>query len=216
MLTREARGEPKVGDFDLTRARVDEDVVGLQVLVHDALLVNVRERPRDGAGERQEARHRHRCPEHTVEGLPAEVLQNEGRHSLVGLERERFDDGRGVEQRSKLVFAFQLLEVLRAAAPRIEHLEDDGAAIGVSDSAIDDGPPPVREILRDCVRRGGGHGEGPRPGTCSASAPRDMERLHGRRSEPSCGQTSTLSRTKYSRGPARDRPDRPQLAPRPR
>ena len=142
LLAGEAGREPEVGDLHLAGGGVDEDVVGLQVLVDDALLVNVRDRPRDGDGEREKALHRHRRPEELVEGLAAEVLQDEGRHALVRLEGERLDDGRGVEEPSDLVFVLQLLEVLRAAAPRIEHLEDHRAAIGAPDRAIDGRSPP--------------------------------------------------------------------------
>ena len=100
-------------------------------------LVNLRDRPRDGDSERQKALHRHGRPaEQLAQGLAAEVFEDEGGHTLVGLEGERFDDRRGVDLPADFELVLQLLEVLRAAALRIEHLEDHRAAIGVPDRAI--------------------------------------------------------------------------------
>ena len=135
---REAR--PKSVIFTSPVAGLTRMLCGLEILVDDALLVNVRDRRRDADREAEEALDRHRRPEQAVERLAAEVLQDEGRHALVRLEGERLDDGLGVEQLADLVLVLQPLEVLRAAALGIEHLEDHRAAIGAPDRAIEDDP----------------------------------------------------------------------------
>ena len=151
---------PKSASFTSKDVGVDEDVVGFQVLVDNACLVKLRDRPRDGNRERQKAIDRHRRPaEQPAQGLAAEVLEDEGGHTLVGLEGERFDDGRGVDLPADFEFVLELLEVLRAAALRIEHFEDHGAAIGVPDRAKEGGSAALNETRRDRVRSGGAHGE---------------------------------------------------------
>jgi hypothetical protein len=118
--------------------------------------VDVRDCSGDADRDGEEPTHGHRRAEQAVEGLTAEVLEDQGRHPLVGLEGERLDDGRRVEQPPDLVLALQLLEILRPAAPRIEHLEDDRALVGVPPRTMERGASPVRERLDDHVRGGWG------------------------------------------------------------
>ena len=79
--------------------------MGLEILVDDPALVDLRERPGEVDGEREEALHRHRRPEEGVEGLTAGVLQDEGRQPLIRLQSERPDGSGRVEGSPDLVFA---------------------------------------------------------------------------------------------------------------
>ena len=123
----------------------------------DALVVNLRDRPGHANREREEAIDRHGFPEQAIESLAAEVLEHEGRHSLVGIERERRDHGRDREQLSELVLVLQSLEIVRATVLGVQHLEHDRATVGVPERTIEERSVFVTERLRDCVRRRGEH-----------------------------------------------------------
>jgi hypothetical protein len=115
----------------------------------------------DGIGEArcqpEEPSHVHRSGDEVIEGGGAEVLHDEGGHSLVRVERQRFDDRGRIDESTDLVFVFELFEVLGAAPPGIEHLEDDRALICIPDSAIDDRQAAAGKRLSDGIRIYGGH-----------------------------------------------------------
>jgi hypothetical protein len=79
-----------------------ERLVG-EILVDDALAVEVGDRARHADGHLEEPSHRHGRPEEKVERLAAKVLEHQGRHALVGLERERPHDLGGLERAPELV-----------------------------------------------------------------------------------------------------------------
>ncbi len=82
---------------------MDEDVLGLEILVDDALSVEVGDGARNANGELEELLHRHRGPEEPVEGLLAAILEHQRWHPLIRLERERPDDRPEIERRGGLV-----------------------------------------------------------------------------------------------------------------
>jgi hypothetical protein len=154
LLAGEAGGEPEVGELHLAGRRVEEDVLGLQVPVEDALLVQLRHGPRDTDRKLQESLDGHGRAEDVVERRTAEILQDERRHPLVLHEVERPHDRLEVQRCSNRVLVLQALDVHRAAAPRIEHLQDHRAAIGRPDPAEQARPPALVNYLGDREWRG--------------------------------------------------------------
>ncbi len=136
LLTGKARCEPEVREPHLARGRVYQDVLGLEILVHDAVSVDIRHCAGDADREGEEPLHRHGHAEKAVERLAAEVLDHQRRHALVRLEGERPGDGREVQGPSDLVLLLLALESPRPTPPRIEHLEDHGGVIANPDRAI--------------------------------------------------------------------------------
>jgi hypothetical protein len=124
-----------------------EDVRRLEVLVDDASAVELGDRSGDVHGEAEEAPERHRAFEEALERLSPEVLEDERRHPAVGLEPERPRDGRDVERGSGLVLVPQPVEVLLAAAVRIQHLEDDRAGVAAAEGPVQRGPAVLVERL---------------------------------------------------------------------
>ncbi len=101
------------------------------------LPVDVRDCASDAHRKGEKPPQRNRAAgEDAVERLATEVLDDERRHALVRLEGEWPRDGRQVQRPPELVLAPLALESLRAAPPRIEHLEDHRRVIGAPDRTV--------------------------------------------------------------------------------
>jgi hypothetical protein len=150
----EPRGEPEIGDLHLAGGRNDQDVRGLEISVNDASLMDVGDGVRNADGKLEEPADRHRRAEQPLERLSAGVFHDEGERPIVHLEREGPDDGSHVEHLARLVLPLEPGEVLRPAAPRVEHLEDHRAAVGVSNSAVHGGTAALVNGLADRVGKG--------------------------------------------------------------
>lgn len=146
--------DSEIGELRLARRGLDDDVRGFDVLVDDAMPVDVRDGGRDTNREPQKALRLHRRPEQAVEGRAGHILQDERRLPVIRIESERPDDGREVQRLGERLLVLQSFDVLRPAALRIERFEDHPAAIAFSDGAEHEGPPTLEQGLGDRVRGG--------------------------------------------------------------
>ena len=155
-----------------------EHVLGLHVLVDDPLPVQLRERARHADGEIEESLHRHRRPDEEIEGLPAEVLQDEGGHALVGLERDRPHDPWEIERHPQLILAAQPFQIPVSTALRVEDLEHDGPGIAGAERSEQGGAAtPVKRLdgrvpaVAGSARLGSHHGHAHSAGAAASRLP---------------------------------------------
>lgn len=144
---RAARGEPEVRQHDLRRAGVpaQEEVVGLDVVVRDAVLVQVRERLQHGLDERERVRERQRLLQR------GEVGQQ--RHDEV----QRLPVDEGVVQLDDVVVARQEVEDVALGAPeRVAQRDalDGEARMRVRGSGVHRAEGAARERGEQRVSRG--------------------------------------------------------------
>jgi len=117
--------------------------------VDDPLPVQLRDGASDRDREREELEHREGRAQERSEGLPREVLEDQRRESLQGLERQRREDGRGRQRAPDLVLVPEALQLPRSAPAWIQGLEDHAPAVALTDGT------PQRDalVVRDGLDR---------------------------------------------------------------
>ena len=82
MLARQTRGDAEAGEPDVAACDVDQDIGRLDVLVDEAMPVDLADCGRERDRDAQELRHIHRLAEQLIERLAAGVLEHQ-RHAAV-------------------------------------------------------------------------------------------------------------------------------------
>src|ERR1700686_4608702 len=115
-LLRQPRRDPESGEPDVAGV-IDEDVRGLDVLVDEAVPVDLAKRRRQSDGNAQEPSQLERLPpaavEDPIEELASRVLEYEHRAPFVARECQRPGCPRGIEVGGEQVFVLEPPEALR-------------------------------------------------------------------------------------------------------
>ena len=117
----------------------------------DACLVE--QRQRHGAREVEEQSEFHGASQEPFQRRGVEVLEDEGRLSLISLEGERAHDPAALQRTTHLELVLQSLEIPWLWRARAEHLEDHRAMIHTAQGAADNRALPAIECPYGCVRR---------------------------------------------------------------
>jgi hypothetical protein len=129
-LVGEERRDRQVGQLHLAGARVDDDVLRLDVLVDHAARVDLGERVADLEGDREEARDAELRREGARERDAVDVLEDQ-EGALTDLdELERLDHARALDPRGDVELVAELGEALVAVAVVVRDLEHDAATVG--------------------------------------------------------------------------------------
>ncbi len=88
-LARLATGDAESHEADRAGARIDQHVRRLDVLVHDAALVQLRQRGRQCAGHAQEKTCLHRLLDEVIERLASRVCQQQQQATVTMHQCER-------------------------------------------------------------------------------------------------------------------------------
>ncbi len=145
------RGDAQVRELHLAGVGVDEDVLGLDVLVDDVVVVELGERPGDAERQGEEAADRQGPVQDMGERDGARVFQDEARLPVEGIQSEGLHHGGRVEAPAKGELPPLALELVGAGAPGAEHLEDDRQALRAPESPVESAALPLMEGFRDVV-----------------------------------------------------------------
>jgi hypothetical protein len=152
----------EVGDLQHPGVGVDDDVLRLDVLVDDAVAVNVAQRPGDADGVVEERLHRQRPA--LVQQVPqrsaANVLEHQ-RHAVAELlHAEHPDDALALDAAGDGVLALNLQRAAPIQVVIAGQLQDDGQAVAWTGGPEEHGTMALVKRLLDGVSGPGWHGSG--------------------------------------------------------
>ena len=123
-LARQPRRNAEAGEADVAGG-VDERIRRLDVLVDEAMPVDLAERCRQADGEAQEARQVERSAEGAIEGLAAIVLKDKRRTPSMASKRQRPDRPLRIKVDRERIFIFEPLEAPQFRSPCDERQHRD-------------------------------------------------------------------------------------------